>query len=69
MKRGQGVMFQKFKDGRLSDIQMFDSAQGMKWTASNGKIRIEQDILPWQGRRAASGKIPPTGFAKDNKFL
>lgn len=69
MKRGQGVMFQKFKDGRLSDIQMFDSAQGMKWTASNGKIRIEQDILPWQGRRAGSGKIPPTGFGKDNKFL
>ena len=69
MKRGQGVMLQRFKDGRLSDIQMFESAQGMKWTASNGKIRIEQDLLPWQGKRAAAGKIPPTGFGKDNRFF
>ena len=69
MKRGQGVMLQKFKDGRLSDVQLFHAAQGMKWKASNGKIRIEQEILPWQGKRAASGKIPPSGFGKDNRFL
>ena len=68
MKRGQGVMLQKFKDAKLSDVQLFDSAQGMKWTASNGKIRIEQDVMPWSGRRAGMGKIPPTGFGKDNRF-
>lgn len=68
MKRGQGVMLQKFKDAKLSDIQIFKSPEGFKWASTSGKIRTEENIIAWQGKRAAAGKIPPTGFPKNNEF-
>jgi topoisomerase-4 subunit A len=67
MKRGRGVKLQRFKNSKLSDIKIFDSELGLSWNSGN-KVRIEKDILPWLGIRSGSGKIPPFGFPKNNKF-
>ncbi len=68
MKKGQGVILQKFKEGSLSDIQVFEKEKGFSWSYGAGKKRTEDNLLPWLARRAAGGKIPPTGFPKDNRF-
>jgi topoisomerase-4 subunit A len=67
MKRGQGVTLQKYRDAKLGDAKTFDASVGLSWHSGN-KIRIEQDILQWRAKRGNVGKIPPTGFPKNNKF-
>jgi topoisomerase-4 subunit A len=67
MKRGQGVILQKFKDAKLVDVKIFDGNLGLSWTLG-GKTRLEKDILPFLGKRGGVGKIPPTGFPKNNRF-
>lgn len=67
MKKGQGVILQRFSNARLCDIKLFNSNEGLSWS-NNGKVRIEKNILPWLGKRGTTGKIPPAGFAKNNKF-
>ncbi len=67
MKKGQGVTLQKFKDAKLVDVKIFNAEMGLSW--NNGeKIKIEKNILPFLGRRGGAGKIPPSGFPKNNKF-
>lgn len=68
LKKGSGVILQKFRDGILSDIQFFNKEEGFVWTGLRGKEHIEKNILPWLGKRAGAGKIPPSGFAKNNCF-
>lgn len=68
LKKGSGVILQRFKDSTLSDLQIFNRDDGYAWTGSRGKSYIEKNLLPWHGKRAGSGKIPPSGFAKNNKF-
>ncbi len=58
----------KFKEGNLSDVQVFEKEKGFSWSSNAGKKKLEDNLLPWLGRRAAVGKIPPAGFAKDNRF-
>jgi topoisomerase-4 subunit A len=67
MKKGQGVTLQKFKDARLTDLKIFNKDLGLSWKLGD-KTRVEKDILPFLGRRGGVGKIPPTGFPKNNKF-
>lgn len=67
MKRGSGVTLQKYKDAKLIDIKMFNSQDGLSWNLGE-KTRVEKDILPYLGRRSGVGKIPPSGFPKNNKF-
>ncbi len=67
MKRGQGVLLQKYRDAQLSDIKIFDSNQGLSWLLGN-KTRLETQIMSWQAKRGGIGKMPPTGFPKDNSF-
>ena len=67
MKRGQGVVLQKYRDAELSDIKIFDSEEGLSWSLGN-KTRLEMQIMSWRAKRGSIGKIPPTGFPKDNKF-
>lgn len=68
LKKGSGVILQKFRDGILSDIQTFNKEEGFTWTGLRGKEHLEKNILPWLGKRAGAGKIPPSGFARNNKF-
>jgi topoisomerase-4 subunit A len=67
MSRGRGVILQKYKDGELSDIKCFTRKQGLTWK-SGDRERTETDLRGWVGARAQAGKLPPTGFNRNNKF-
>ncbi|MCC8369174.1 MAG: DNA topoisomerase IV subunit A [Rickettsia endosymbiont of Oxypoda opaca] len=67
MKKGQGVIFQKFKNAKLTDIKIFNKADGLSWNIG-GKIRLEKNITAFLAKRGTAGKIPPNGFPKNNKF-
>ena len=68
MTRGRGVRLQKYKDGGLSDVCVFARGHGLSWKAGEGRQRTETDLRPWIGKRAQSGRLPPKGFAKSNRF-
>ena len=59
---------QKYKDGGLSDIQVFNEADGFTYTRAGG-TKTETELLTWLGHRAQVGKLAPFGFPKNNKFL
>ncbi len=76
--RGKGVRLQKYNmargrqgvlelDGGLSDITTFDLAKGLSWLMSNGNTRTE-NMSDWIAKRAGTGKAPPHGFPRDNRF-
>ena len=67
MTRGRGVMLQRYKDGGLSDLVTIVLEEGLSW-ASGERTRTERDLTTWLGKRAASGRQPPHGFPRDNKF-
>jgi len=67
MKRGQGVTLQKYRDAKLGDVKTFDSNEGLAWSLGS-KMRLEKEIMAWRAKRGSIGKIPPSGFPKNNKF-
>ena len=68
MQRGKGVILQRYKDGELSDIKVFTLANGLSWQMGGGRTRTETDLLAWQGKRGAAGKLPPNGFPRPARF-
>ena len=68
--RGKGVRLQKYadNDGELSDLKSFDLAAGLQWLDAGGRTRTVSELGEWQGKRAASGRMAPRGFPRDNKF-
>ncbi len=68
MARGRGVSLQKYKDGGLSDIQIFKESEGFTYTRAGGS-KTETELLTWLGHRGQVGKLAPFGFPKNNKFL
>jgi len=70
MARGQGVTLQKYRDGGLSDAISFVFAEGLSWAmgGETGRTRTETDVGPWRVARSASGRMPPTGFPRNNRF-
>ena len=68
MTRGKGVILQRFKDGGLADIAVFDSAKGLSWQAGGGRVRTETDLTTWLARRGGAGKLPPNGFPRPARF-
>ena len=66
--RGRGVMLQKYKDAKLSDVKIFNESDGLQWRAGKNRTRTETDLLDWMDKRASVGKIPPVGFPKNNTF-
>ena len=67
MSRGKGVILQKYKDGGISDAKAFSSAEGLSYKYASGETTVE-DLTPWIGKRAQTGRMPPNGFPRDNKF-
>lgn len=67
LNRGRGVMLQKYKDGTVSDIKIFNQNEGLSWRRGE-KLYSEQKLILWQGKRGASGRLAPIGFSRDNKF-
>jgi len=70
LSRGQGVQLQRYRDGGLSDAKTFVFAQGLSWAmgGDTGRTRTESDLTPWRAARGAAGRMPPTGFPRDNRF-
>ncbi|WP_425228392.1 DNA topoisomerase IV subunit A [Sphingomonas sp.] len=70
MSRGQGMQLQRYRDGGLSDAITFVFAQGLSWPmgGDSGRTRNEADLGPWRAARGAAGRMPPTGFPRDNRF-
>ena len=67
MARGRGVTLQKMRDGILADVTVIDGATGLSWRQGE-RVRLESDLRPWIGKRAQSGRLPPNGFPRSNKF-
>ncbi|TDT99210.1 DNA topoisomerase IV subunit A [Azorhizobium sp. AG788] len=68
MTRGRGVRLQRYKEGGLSDLKVFNRADGLTWEDSSGRTWTVTELLDWQGERASSGRLPPKGFPRNNKF-
>ena len=69
MARGKGVILQRYKDGGIKDAKAFVMSDGLSFKYSSGQRTINADeLLPWLGRRAGAGRMPPTGFPRDGKF-
>jgi topoisomerase-4 subunit A len=70
LAKGQGVQLQRYRDGGLSDAVTFKFADGLSWAmgGESGRTRTETDLQPWRTARGAAGRMPPTGFPRDNRF-
>ncbi|WP_339857856.1 DNA topoisomerase IV subunit A [Thalassospira alkalitolerans] len=70
MTRGRGVILQKYRQGGMADLILFNLEEGLSWTmgGSEGRTRTVTDLSEWLGKRAGAGRLPPTGFPRSNKF-
>ncbi len=67
MAKGSGVTLQKYKDGNMADIRVFNLSAGLTWRLGD-KTRTETKLTDWLGSRAQTGRLPPNGFPKSGKF-
>ncbi len=67
MAKGRGVILQKYKGGKVSDVKLFKAEDGLAYPA-NGGTRVERNLIGWLNKRASLGKLPPIGFPRTNKF-
>lgn len=69
MARGKGVQLQKYKDASLSDVKTFKLEDGLTWALGERTRTVTMpDLAGWVAFRGSIGKLPPTGFPKNNKF-
>ncbi len=71
MSRGKGVRLQKYKDGGVADAKGFRIEEGLTWLSSDGRTYTvaKPELKDWIGERAESGRLPPKGFPKNNRFV
>jgi topoisomerase-4 subunit A len=67
MSRGRGVILQRYRQGGLADITVFDAETGLSWDVGNGRTRRET-MAEWVAPRGTSGKAPPHGFPRSGRF-
>ena len=70
MGRGKGVRLQKYKDGGIKDVRVFNKAEGLTWedSANRAHNRSLEDLTEYVGERAQAGRVAPKGFPKNGKF-
>jgi topoisomerase-4 subunit A len=70
MTRGKGVRLQRYSEGGLSDIRVFNKADGLTWLDPAGRTFTlpYAELKEWIGERAQAGSKAPHGFPKSNKF-
>ena len=70
MARGKGVRLQRYKDGGLSDVRVFNKKEGLSWLDPAGRTFTlpMAELRDWVGERAQAGRMAPRGFPKSNKF-
>lgn len=66
LQRGKGVTLQKYKQGNMLDIKLFNIDEGLKW--KSGKRTQElKDINFWLGKRAGLGRVMLSKIWVDKK--
>ena len=70
LAKGQGVTLQRYRDGGLADATTLKLDEGLSWKmgGDSGRVRTESDMRLWKVARGAAGRLPPTGFPRDNRF-
>ena len=70
LAKGQGVTLQRYRDGGLADAITLKLDEGLSWKmgGDTGRTRTESDMRLWKVARGAAGRMPPTGFPRDNRF-
>jgi topoisomerase IV subunit A len=70
MSRGKGVRLQRYKDGGVADAKVFKLDDGLTWrdTSDRTWTVAKTELTEWIGNRAESGRLPPKGFPKNNRF-
>jgi topoisomerase IV subunit A len=70
MGRGAGVRLQRYKDGGLSDVKVFEAEKGLTWSDTAGRAfsLTLKELADWRGNRADAGRVAPKGFPRTNKF-
>ena len=70
LARGQGVTLQRYKDGGMADATTLRLEDGLSWKmgGETGRTRTESDMRLWKVARGAAGRLPPSGFPRDNRF-
>ena len=70
LARGQGVTLQRYKDGGMADVTTLKLEDGLSWKmgGETGRTRTESDMRLWKVARGAAGRLPPSGFPRDNRF-
>ncbi len=70
MSRGKGVPLQRYKEGGIADMKIFNLAAGLSWNDSSGRtFNLKgEELLPWLSHRAQGGRLPPKGFPRSNRF-
>jgi topoisomerase-4 subunit A len=68
LARGKGVILQKFKDGSLADVLVFNKKDGLALVDSAGRRQEIPDWKDWIGKRAQAGRLPPKGFPRSGRF-
>jgi len=70
MSRGKGVRLQRYKDGGISDLRVFNMEEGLSWDDSAGRnfVRKREELTEWMGDRATAGRTVPKGFPRSGKF-
>ncbi len=70
LAKGQGVTLQRYRDGGLADATTLKLDDGLSWKmgGESGRTRTEGDMRMWKVARGAAGRMPPTGFPRDNRF-
>ena len=70
LAKGQGVTLQRYRDGGLADATTLKLDEGLSWKmgGDSGRTRTESDMRLWKVARGAAGRMPPTGFPRDNRF-
>jgi topoisomerase-4 subunit A len=67
MTRGRGVRLQKYRDGGLADVQVFDSAMGLRVGDPSSRMWTLSDTGEYRGSRAQAGTAGK-GLPKNNRF-
>ncbi len=67
LSRGAGVILQRYKEGGLSDARVFRLSDGLSWRLGE-KTRTETNLRDWRGERGQTGRLPPNGFPRSNRF-
>ncbi len=66
--KGQGVILQKYKSAKMSDIICLNITESLTWR-TNTTLREVKNLDLWLGKRSQIGQTAPHGFPKDNKFF